>query len=99
MNKEAPSVSFGEEVYEVFARKKRGDPLKHVGCVDAPGDALAQVYAWKTYDEENWFEMCVVPRKAIVPAGPGQGPKPHRDSRAPVREGGPAATSGTGGQP
>lgn len=63
-------ASLGEEVYEVFARKKRGDPLRHVGCVDAPGGALARVYAWKTYDEENWFEMCVVPRAAILPAGP-----------------------------
>ena len=73
MSKDAPGVSFGEETYEVFARKKRGDALKHVGCVDAPGDALARVYAWKTYDEENWFEMCVVPRRAIVRAGPGKG--------------------------
>ncbi len=66
-------TSLGEEVYEVFARKKRGDALRHVGCVDAPGSALARVYAWKTYDEENWFEMCVVPRKAILPAGPPSG--------------------------
>lgn len=97
MSKEAPSVSFGEQVYEVFARKKRGDALKHIGCVDAPGDALAQVYALKTYDEENWFEMCVVPRKAIVPAGPGQGPQGHGQS--PVRKDGPATAPETGGRP
>lgn len=66
----AARLSLGEQVYEVFARKKRGDALRHVGCVDAPGAALARVYAWKTYDEENWFEMRVVPRSAILSAGP-----------------------------
>lgn len=92
MSKAGPGVSFGEQTYEVFARKKRGDALKHVGCVDAPGDALARVYAWKTYDEENWFEMCVAPRKAILPAGPG----PQGRRRAPVREVGPAAPGAEG---
>ena len=28
------------------------------------------MYAWKTYDEQNWEEMCVVPRAAIVPVNP-----------------------------
>ena len=61
-------------MYDVFARKKRGDALRHIGYVDAPGDALAQVYAWKTYDEETWFEMCVVPRSAILPVNRDDGP-------------------------
>ena len=63
-----------EGVYEVFARKRRGDPLRHVGYIDAPGDELARVYAWKTYDEENWFEMCVVPRGAVIPVNRSDGP-------------------------
>ncbi len=63
-----------EGVYEVFARKRRGDPLRHIGYIDAPGDELARVYAWKTYDEENWFEMCVVPRGAIIPVNRSDGP-------------------------
>lgn len=56
-----------EPVYEVFARKNRGEPLRHIGFINASGDELARVYAWKTYDEQNWEEMCVVPRAAIVP--------------------------------
>ena len=63
-----------ESVYEVFARKSRGDSLRHIGYVDAPGVELARVYAWKTYDEENWFEMCVVPRRSVIPVNRPEGP-------------------------
>jgi 1,2-phenylacetyl-CoA epoxidase PaaB subunit len=59
-----------DPVYEVFARKSRGEPLRHIGFINAPDDALARVYAWKTYDEQNWDEMCLVPRAAIVPIDP-----------------------------
>ena len=69
-----PRTGLHEGVYEVFARKRRGDPLRHIGYIDAPGDELARVYAWKTYDEENWFEMCVVPRGAIIPVNREDGP-------------------------
>jgi 1,2-phenylacetyl-CoA epoxidase PaaB subunit len=55
-----------ENTFDVFARKSRGEALRHVGFVDAPDPALARVYAWRTYDEENWFEMCIVPRSAII---------------------------------
>ena len=63
-----------ENVYDVFARKARGDALRHIGYVDAFDAELARVYAWKTYDEENWFEMCVVPRAAIIPVNRTDGP-------------------------
>ena len=63
-----------EAVYEVFARKARGDALRHIGYLDAPDAELARVYAWKTYDEENWFERCVVPRLAIIPVNRTDGP-------------------------
>lgn len=53
-------------VYEVFARKSRGDALKHVGALNAPDDELAKVYAYQTYDEERWFDMYVVPRDRFV---------------------------------
>jgi 1,2-phenylacetyl-CoA epoxidase PaaB subunit len=56
-----------EPVYEVFARKSRGEPLRHIGFINAADGDLARVYAWKTYDEQNWEEMCVVPRSAILP--------------------------------
>lgn len=63
-----------EQVYEVFARKERGDPLAHVGFVDAPDGELARVYAWTTYDEQNWFEMCVVRRADVIPVNREDGP-------------------------
>ena len=59
-----------EPVYEVFARKTREEPMRHVGWINAMDDKLARVYAWKTYDEQNWAEMCVVPRSAIIPVDP-----------------------------
>lgn len=49
-------------VYEVFARKSRGEPLRHIGNLNAPGAELARVYAFNTYDEERWFDMYVVAR-------------------------------------
>jgi 1,2-phenylacetyl-CoA epoxidase PaaB subunit len=59
-----------EPVYEVFARKTREEPLRHIGYVNALDGDLARVCAWKTYDEQNWVEMCVVPRAAILPVDP-----------------------------
>lgn len=55
-----------ERIYEVFGRKTHTEELKHVGSVNASDDDLAKVYAWTMYDEENWVEMCVVPRDAII---------------------------------
>ena len=55
-----------EFVYDVFARKDRGDQLVHIGYIDAFDDETAKVYAWTTYDEERWFEMYVVRRSAII---------------------------------
>lgn len=54
-------------VYEVFARKAHDEELKHIGSVNATDDDLAKAYAWTMYDEENWIEMCVVRRDAIIP--------------------------------
>jgi 1,2-phenylacetyl-CoA epoxidase PaaB subunit len=63
------------QVYEVFARKTHEDELKHVGSVNANDDDLAKAYAWTLYDEESWVEMCVVPRRAVIPINP-HGPLP-----------------------
>lgn len=52
-------------VFEVFARKERGEPLRHIGWVNAPNVDLACVFARTTYDEQNWLEMWVVPRSAL----------------------------------
>lgn len=53
-------------VYEVFARKSRGEPLRHIGNLNAPDDELARVYAYNTYDEEKWFDMWVTPRAHFI---------------------------------
>jgi 1,2-phenylacetyl-CoA epoxidase PaaB subunit len=63
-----------EAVWDVFAKKERGEPLRHIGYVDALDAELARVYAWKTYDEERWFEMCIIPRSAIIPVNRDDGP-------------------------
>ncbi len=63
-----------EIVYDVFARKDRGDQLVDIGYIDALDDETARVYAWKTYDEEKWFEMVVVERSAIIPVNRDEGP-------------------------
>lgn len=54
-----------DRIYVVLARKNREDPLYHIGSVHASDPELAKVYAWKTYDEERWFEMVVAPRDAF----------------------------------
>jgi 1,2-phenylacetyl-CoA epoxidase PaaB subunit len=55
-----------EPVFEVFARRTEGEPLRHVGCVAAPDEALARVYARNIYDEESWAAMVLVPRDAVI---------------------------------
>lgn len=63
-----------EIIFDVFTRKNRGDTLTHVGYLTAPDEELARVYAWTTYDEESWFEMCIVPRRSIIPVNRTDGP-------------------------
>ena len=63
-----------EQVYVVFTRKNREDPLHHIGSVQASDSELAKVYAWKTYDEERWFEMVVAPRDAFHPVNREEAP-------------------------
>ncbi len=55
-----------DTVYEVFARKSRGDALHHIGNLNSPSDELAKVYAFNTYDEESWFDMWVVRRDRFL---------------------------------
>ena len=76
-----------EPVFEVFARKAREEPLRHIGDLNAPDGELARVYAWKTYDEQNWFEMWVVPRASVLAVSGPRAASP--DTSA-------AATAGSG---
>lgn len=63
-----------DQIWEVFARKAREEPLKHVGSIHAADGVLAGVYAWKVYDEERWFEMVVAPRSAFVAVNRAEAP-------------------------
>lgn len=54
--------------YEVFARINPGDELINVGNVDAENDRLAKVYAYRTFDEEDWDRLVVVRREHMVEA-------------------------------
>jgi len=56
------------EVYEVFARQWRKDPLQQVGTVVAPNAELAAAFARSIYNEEPWIEMRVAARSAFAPA-------------------------------
>ncbi|HEY8342762.1 MAG TPA: hypothetical protein VIK75_07170 [Calditerricola sp.] len=56
---------FDCEDFDVFARVQRGDPLVHIGTVRAPSGRLAAAYANWVYDEEDWAELCVVPRNCV----------------------------------
>ncbi|SFS90639.1 phenylacetic acid degradation PaaB family protein [Halostagnicola kamekurae] len=46
--------------YEVFARINQGDDTLHIGTVTAQSDKLAQMYAYNTFDEEDWNYLAVV---------------------------------------
>jgi len=54
------------EIYEVFAKVKTEDPLRHCGNVMASDEEGAKVYAYKMYDEFPWSEMVVIPRRDII---------------------------------
>ncbi|WP_453991206.1 hypothetical protein [Bacillus nitroreducens] len=52
--------------YLLFTRINRGDELTHVGTFKAVNDDLAKIYAQYIYDEEDWVEMYVVKKEALV---------------------------------
>ena len=54
------------EIYEVFAKVKAEEPLRHCGNVMATDAEGAKVYAYKMYDEFPWTEMVVIPRREMV---------------------------------
>ncbi|MED1468810.1 hypothetical protein [Bacillus salipaludis] len=54
--------------YLLFTRIKRGDDLIQVGSFQAESDELAKVYAQYIYDEEDWVEMQVVRKEALIAA-------------------------------
>lgn len=55
------------EIYDVFAKAKADEPLRHVGTVIASDPDLARVYAFSLYQEWNWEEMIAVPRRDVIP--------------------------------
>ena len=59
-----------EPIFEVFARKGREEPLRHIGFINAMDGELARVYAWKTYDEQvaNFMNGEVLVQRCWEPA-------------------------------
>ncbi len=55
------------EIYDVFAKVKADEPLRHIGTVIASDPDLARVYAFSLYQEWTWDEMIAVPRRAVIP--------------------------------
>ena len=55
--------------YHVFTRLNAGDDLIHVGNVTADSDRLAKLYAYETFDEEDWHTMFVVSDENMLEAG------------------------------
>lgn len=54
------------QVYEVFRQEREGEPLKHVGNLRAPDEALALHYAREFYSRRNEaLRLWVVPRAAV----------------------------------
>ncbi len=60
-----PTKTTDGDVYEVFAKFKKNEPLRNIGTVIASDIELAKVYAYKLYDEWTWSEMFIVPRDKI----------------------------------
>jgi 1,2-phenylacetyl-CoA epoxidase PaaB subunit len=54
------------QIYEVFAKVKAEEPLRHCGNVMAADPDGAKVYAYKMYDEFPWTEMIVIPRREMI---------------------------------
>lgn len=52
--------------YLLLTRIKRGDELIHVGTFKAVNETIATIYAQHIYDEEDWVEMYVVKKEALV---------------------------------
>ena len=61
-----PAATRAGQVYEVFAKFRKEEPLHHIGNVIAPDVGLAKTYAYTLYQEVTWSEMVVAPRAAIV---------------------------------
>jgi 1,2-phenylacetyl-CoA epoxidase PaaB subunit len=61
-----PVTTTEGDVYEVFAKFNREEPMHHIGNVIAEDPDLAMVYAYTLYDEWGWRQMVIVPRKEIL---------------------------------
>ena len=58
--------------YRVLARSRRGEPLREIGALRAPTDALARAYARWLYDEERWVELAVVRGEQVLDVDAGE---------------------------
>jgi len=54
------------EYYQLFARRKKDEPLQHIGTVGASEPDDAEVFAYKLYDQWRWTELFVAPSRSLV---------------------------------
>ena len=59
-------MAAAREYYEVFARHNPGQPLRHIGTVEAATLDDAEVFSTTLYEEWKWIEMFITPRRCIV---------------------------------
>ena len=55
-----------EEPWEVFARHEAGQPIRHIGRVDASDVDDAMVFARTLYEEWRWLDMLIVRRAELI---------------------------------
>lgn len=58
-------MSGSAEAWDVFARQDAKIPIRHIGRVDATNLDDAIVFAHTLYEEWNWTDMFIVPRREI----------------------------------
>ncbi len=61
-----PTKTRDGDIYEVFARFRKEEPLRNIGTVVASDVSLARMYALTLYNEWNWSRMIIVPREKIT---------------------------------
>ena len=66
MSDPRPDKTRAGQVYEVFAKFRKEEPLHHIGNVIAPDATLAKTYAYTLYTEVTWSEMVIAPRADII---------------------------------
>jgi 1,2-phenylacetyl-CoA epoxidase PaaB subunit len=69
-------------IFEAFVSDGPGQPLKHLGAIEAPSGPLARIYATQIYGRRGeGGEICVVSREALVKGASYERPFAHHALR------------------